>query len=386
MNIKSEIFRLKVLPTIPILVATTSLFSQCSSKDAFIVENQGSPAMDSLAMQCVDTIELHIGERIRPIPSSSQIIENESETKYAILDENRIALFDLLDDSTLTEIDLKECSPLKNYSGFQILNNDSIFVYNYSKKICYLTNWNGKVLNSQAIPEKLTKMISPEALSCTPPLHPDGKIIISGTPISHSVTNGEDPISISWDYKSHEMTPFASYSDEYTKAYFGGIYFNTIYQCCDDSDLIAYSFPASNNIYRYNSNLEFLDSLYMGSRYTSQIVSQNGNVLDFLSDKDRRLEYFLNQSSYGQVFFNPTTKQYYRIAEQPLDELDSDKQRKPFSIIVMDKNGHLLTETPILNIDRTLINANSHIYKDGLIIQLESEDENIIKFVYYKMH
>lgn len=377
----------RLYPIINSIIVSLTVCSlcQCSENNAYSVQNVGVTSSDSLKLQCVDTITLNIGNRIRPIPSSSQIIEADSIVKYVIMDENMLNVFDLSNDSLIANIDLKECGGLYDYSGFTFLNKDTIFAYSYYSKSCMLTDTNGKVLNSQVIPKELIKTVSPEALSCTPALTFCDRVILSGKPISHSSVSKDEPISLYWDYKNHSIIPGAAYSDEYSKGYFGGIYFNTIYQCKVDSNLITYSFPVSNHIYRYNTNLEFVDSIYMGSRYTKSIVSKNGVVKDFLSDKDERLNYYLEQDSYGPIFYNDKVNLYYRIAEHPLITTDAEKQRKPFSIIAMNDDGHLITETPVLNNDRTLITANAHSYKDGIIIQLESEDENLIKFVYYKI-
>lgn len=342
-------------------------------------------AADSTKILCVDTITINIGDRLDPIPSRSQIVESGGMANYVILDEHVLHVFDLSADSIIERIDLKECGSLTNYSGFTFLNSDTIFAYNYGNKTCYLVNTKGEILNSQIVPEELIKIVSPEALSCMPPLFVSGRIYLSGKPISHSTIDSNEPISLYWDYRNHEIVSGASYSDEYTKGYFGGIYFNTIHQCKSDDNLITYSFPVSNYVYRFDDNLEFVDSLYMGSRYTQSILSKNGNILEFLSDKDARLRFYIEQDSYGEIFYNNKENLYYRIAEHPLVTSDKEIMRKPFSIIVMDHKGNLITESPVLNNDEHLITLNSHVYKDGIIIQIETEDENVIKFAYFKI-
>lgn len=361
------------------------ILCMCSTKNVYTVENTGVVAADSIKIHCVDTITINIGDRLVPIPSSFQIVESGGMANYVIMDENVLHVFDLSADSIIEHIDLKGCGKLNNYSGFAFLNLDTIFTYNYENKTCFLVNTKGEILNSQILSKELIEKVSPEALSCTPPLSAGGRIYLSGKPISHSIIDSGEPISLYWDYRNHKLTPGASYSDEYTKGYFGGIYFNTIYQCKSDDNLITYSFPVSNYVYRFDDNLEFVDSLYMGSRYTQSILSEKGNIMDFLSDKDARLRFFLEQDSYGQIFYNDKENLYYRIAEHPLVKSETEKLRKPFSIIVMDNDGKLMAETPILNYDRSLITPNAHVYKDGIIIQIESEDENVIKFAYFKI-
>lgn len=357
----------------------------CSTKNVYFVENTGVAATDSIKILCVDTITINIGDRLVPIPSSSQIVEFGGMTNYAVMDENVLHVYDLSADSIIEHIDLKGCGKLNNYSGFAFLNLDTIFTYNYKNKTCFLVNTKGEIINSQILSKEIINKVSPEALSCTPPLSVGGRVYLSGKPISHSIVELGEPISLCWDYRNHKLIPGASFSDEYTKGYFGGIYFNTIYQCKSDENLITYSFPVSNYVYRFDDNLEFVDSLYMGSRYTHSILSENGDIMDFLSDKDARLRFFLEQDSYGQIFYNDKENLYYRIAEHPLVTSETEKLRKPFSIIVMDNKGNLITESPILNNDGHLITPNAHVYKNGIIIQIETEDENVIKFAYFKI-
>lgn len=373
--------------TVSMVIVALPLLNQlcsCSSTESYVVENTGIHTADSIRLQWVDTITLNIGNRIRPVPCSSQIVNFDSIAKYVILDENKLHVFDLANDTLIVDIDMKDCGALNNYSGFIFLNEDTIFSYDYGNKSCMLSDVKGHILNSQTIPGDLIEKVSPEALSCTPALSIGERVYLSGKPISHSSISKEDPVSLYWEYNNHKFITGASYSDEYSKGYFGGIYYNTIYQCLSDNNLITYSFPVSNYIYRYDKNLEFVDSLYMGSRYTKSIKSKEGNVMDFLSDKEERLKYYLEQDSYGQIFYNDKEKLYYRLAEHPLIESDSEKTRKPFSIIVMDNEGRLLTETPVLNEDGLLITINAHVYEDGIIIQMESEDENVIKFAFFK--
>lgn len=362
------------------------LFSMCSHGKAYYVENTGHPTLDSLKLHCVDTIVINIGDRIKPIPSSSQIVKFDSITGYAILDENRVTIFDIRKDSQIATISLEKCGLLNNYSGFSLLNNDSLFVYNYNEKKLFLTDMEGNVLQSQALPKEVVKDVAPEALSCTPAIHVGDRIIISGIPVSHSTSSKEQPISVAWDYVNDKIDKGASFCDEYTKGYFGGIYYNTIYQCNADNNTIVYSFPASNHIYRYDKKLSFVDSIYMGSRYTHEIASETKGIKDFLLDKDGRLDYYLKQDSYENILYNTKDSIYFRIACHPLESTESEKQRKPFSIIVMTHDGNLITETPILNKDMSLIPFNSHVYMNGLIIQIESDDENVIKFAHFKLN
>ena len=74
---------------------------------------------------------------------------------------------------------------------------------------------------------------------------------------------------------------------------------------------------------------------------------------------------------------------YYRIAQHPLLDWDGGNFVKPFSIIVMNEEGELLCETPIVEDYSSLNLHNMHVTEEGLLIQRKTKDENVIEFVKY---
>lgn len=167
------------------------------------------------------------------------------------------------------------------------------------------------------------------------------------------------------------------------KGYFGGLYMNFINDCIDSDGRIVFSFPASNYIYRYNNQLQFIDSLYMGSRYINEITGLPYPSLNFLKNKDERVRYYLSQSSYSRIIYDKYNNLYYRIAHSPAKSGDEDYIVKPLSIIVMTTDGELVTETPIEKDYRNIITPNAHITKHGLIMQKRNENEDESKLEFY---
>ena len=51
----------------------------------------------------------------------------------------------------------------------------------------------------------------------------------------------------------------------------------------------------------------------------------------------------------------------------------------------MDINGNLISETPIQKNYKELNLHNMHVTKDGLLIQMNTLDENVIEFAIYKL-
>lgn len=372
-----------IKPTV--LLCSFTLFAvSCNKENSYEVCNQGEFCNDSISLQKVENyLSLNIGNRIDPKPLNTQLNINNKSVEYLILDENKLYIFDLYADSLINTIKISNCGKLNNYSGFSYLNKDSILIYNYRDKTLSIVNTSPHSIKTYNLHDK-KKTISPEALSYSPILKDRNKVFLSGIPISKaSRLYDSDYITMSVDLNSGKLHYGAHFSDEYSKGYFGGVYYNTIYHCMDDENRIIYSFPASNHIYRYDTNLSLIDSIYMGSRYTDCIRCSSEPTLKFMSSEDERVKYFASQDSYSSILYDPYRYIYYRIAEHTSDSSDKDPFPKPFSIIAMNKFGELISETPVI---RDKYNTgNMHVIKDGLMIQKYSNDENLIQFDIFRI-
>lgn len=369
-----------ILQTLSVLISLHLLIA-CTGNGVYTVVNDGLPASDSTLLVKKDTvISINIGSRIDPLSIQTQMLSDKGDTRYLIGDENQINIFDINNDTLLNRIPMENAGKINNYSGFSYINTDSILVYDYAKKILSLINTDGKVTKMISLHDRMSGL-SPEALSISPILYSDNKVIMSGIPISSKTTlEKSDHISVMIDMQNGEVKTGAYFPDEYRKGYFGGVYYNTISHCIDNQDRIVYSFPASNYIYRYDTNLNFIDSLYMGSRYTKSIPAIEGSLKEILGSKENRESYFAKNHSYGKIIFNPYDSVYHRIAAHP-----SDSFPKPFSIITLSMEGKHLSETPILAESNSLISCNAFISPLGLLIQQKTPDENEIHFVIYEI-
>lgn len=361
--------------------------SSCSGKSDFVVRNSGQHSSDSTTIYLSDSIiDLTIGERVSPVPNSAQIIEAEDGERFLILDENTIYSFDLENDSLVASLKIKNCGGLNDFSGFTVLNQDSILIYNYARGALYLLNGQSKVLNEFPV-NKFRESVSPEALVSSPVLFTDGIVILSGVPISSKSRLGEDDnVSLSVNIADGTITPGARFSNEYSEGFFGGVYYNFINHCLDNDGRIVFSFPASNYIYRYNNKLEFIDSLYMGSRYTGEIECAPDPTILNMGDKDGRIQYFLSQDSYGSIKYDKYRNVYYRVAEHPLSGWTGGKFSKPFSLIAMKPDGEIISETPIISDKESLLRFSLFVTREGLIIPQTTNNENIIRFRLFKLH
>lgn len=356
----------------------------CNKNNSYEIRNEGTYCKDSISLHKIDShVTLNIGDKIDPMPLKTQLYMDDGLLEYMILDEKKLFIFDIYADTLLKTIKIKNCGNLMNYSGFRYVNKDSILVYDYKDKIMRIIDSESKISRTYRLHENANK-ISPEALSYSQILINGNKAFLSGIPISKaSRLYDTDNISVSVDMADGKLKYGAHFSDEYSKGFFGGVYYNMIYHCMDANNRIIYSFPASNYIYRYDTNLVLIDSLYMGSRYTGNIKCAQEPTLKFMRDEDERIKYFATQDSYSNILYDQYRKTYYRIAEHPTKEHVEDFFPKPFSIIVMNEQGELITETPVIR--EKYNTGNIHVVKDGIIIQKYTENENLIQFDLFRI-
>lgn len=371
-----------------LLLLSLLLFNSCQKK-ILMVKNEGTVAADSTLLCRQDsTIKIQIGDHLMPKPLVSQFIENDNgHMFYVMLDENTLHWFDVKANELSRTNKINNCGNLNNYSGF-FCKGDTTFVYNYIQKMVYMLDPSFKIIKHwNVINEDSHKnTFDPEALTDSPILYSQGRIILSGTKLgSLKKDENEHPVSCNINISNNDIMYGVNYPDQYLKGDFGGVYFNTIYHVLGDDNKCLYSFPADHYIYSYSTDFSTHRKFYMGSRYIPTINSSDYNSLELIKDKDLRIKYFISQHSYSNLLYDQYRKVYYRIAQHPLTGWEGGAFPKPFSIIVMDINGNLISETPIQKDYNKLNLHNMHVTKDGLLIQMNTQDENVIEFAVYKL-
>ncbi len=361
--------------------------SACNHNSSLAIKNEIISCNDSTTLfRDWKIIQYNIGDYINPKPLSSQIYENDSKEEYIIMDDNK--LYCCTHDSASHIFDISKCGNLNNYSGF-LYSHDTIFVYNYKEKMLYMLdsdcnikkNW---ILKSSH--ESNQYKVDAEAIVSSPIIFNYPYVYLSGSRLGQIPLNKREDLSLSCriNIENGEIIYGGMYPEQYSMADFGGVYFNQIYHTyVETEENLVLSFPADHHIYIYSKDLKMIKKYYMGSRYSNSINSSSYNTLEVFKDKELRIEYFISQNSYGNILYDKYRDVFYRIAKHPLTKWDGKTFIKPFSIIVMNRNGKLISETPILKDYATLNLGNIHVTEKGLLIQKMSKNENVIEFVNY---
>ena len=107
-----------------------------------------------------------------------------------------------------------------------------------------------------------------------------------------------------------------------------------------------------------------------------------------IMDEYRVFEWYMNTPSYEGVFYDKYRELYYRIARLPDTnyKIGNRGNNKPIIIIVLDSQLHYLGEEilPPAKEGNYRIN-NCFVSKDGLNIQVLTDDEDKLIFEQYKV-
>jgi hypothetical protein len=318
----------------------------------------------------------------------SQIVNHNDTECYAIFDENNLYFFDIWNSAQPTDtICFKNFETFNNYSGFNYINNDTIFLYRYSSRKLFLSNALAETKRVWKI-EDPDDVVLPRALAYSPILYRPPYTILSGCRLGHPDDTYGDTFHTSAIINTDDssINYECNYPEVYRHGNFGGVYMNEIFHTIDTDGRVVYSFPADHNIYRLNTITHQVDSLYMGSRYTPAINSTTDAEMKILIDKDLRIKYFISQHSYSNILYDHYNHVYYRIARHPLNQWDGGAFVQPISVIAMTTDGSILSETPIINYDGKLTCWNMHVCSKGLLIQEDNENEDIISFKLLQLH
>lgn len=340
---------------------------------------------DSTLLEVTDTLSLNIGNGLNPIPDVSQLYISDSAEIYIAKDEQQLYFYNILTDSLLHKVSLDKCPALKAFSGFKYLG-DSTLIYCYPTQELLILDKKFEIIWRTTINKDNKSIIHMEALSGSPLLFSKEHVILSGTPNSNPYKySGAYPVSISYSLKDETVITGGERPVFYQKKSVGGNYMWRVFHTLNSEGDIVYSFPLFPYIEIYSNKLVKNKEFYMGSRYSNLPLEMSTSLIEVLTDSKEKT-YYLNLDTYGPIIFDKFRNVYYRIATHPkVNYREGEMTLKPFSIIVMDYKGAILSETPIFFHNNTMFYDKIYISSRGLLMQIKSDNENVMKFLVFTL-
>ena len=332
--------------------------------------------------------KISVGKNITNKPMASQVISMNGMDKYVMLDEFYLYVFDWQQGIPEDSVSLHQCGLLRNCSGFNYINSDSIIIYNDGKKTVFLIDSNGNIQKRWNIPrsDNYTQWVSSvDALNGTRIESDHEKFLLSGS-ILGALSQAKGltiPISECLYKESGEWKSVAYYPDLYMQYNWGGYYMNCTYVTKDSKGRYLYSFPILDKVLRYNNDFSLCDTIPMKSRYDKGIEEF---AFDGSEDETNEIRYYISQTTYSNIIYDPYRNLYLRLAEHPLQDWNEKGAFcKPFSIVISDTKGEILSESSISTDYKKFHYQNMHVCKEGIAIAMENPDENHIYFACIKI-
>lgn len=282
---------------------------------------------------------------------------------------------------------------VNNIQAFLDVNRDSFFVYSYNTQILNLFDNNLNVIKRYKLYEdserEKSDIIPPSPyMQTATPIRKIGNIIISmgfvaGEPTREANTNR--PVCIVYDLKNDKRESKINYPIQYSKYNWGGGFtYRMPYYDVVNRDLIV-SFAASHNLIRYNIDTGESKEFYAGSSSIKEISSYPQSKGSEIS-RDDSWRWYMTNASYENILYDKYRKVYYRIARLPKKDFISTEQgnKKPIVVIVLDSNLTYIGET-LLSTNINWFPCNSFVSREGLNIQVLTDNEDVISFKTFKI-
>ena len=271
-------------------------------------------------------------------------------------------------------------------NGFHIKSMDSIFTV--GGYVISLVDGDGKPYFQHNLAKEN------DGLAATPQINNgasivehEGEIYINTAPDISTLEprsfGGKQAIKI-LDLESKSVTTELEYPEAYRKGAFGPNY-ASFYQAFNPSAFdLVFSFPADHNLYVAKVNdIENIKSYWGGSKFIQSINPMERKFPDN-DDYEYYTRYFVQNPSYGHIYYDKYRELYYRVAYRPVtEERYADGVRwKPKSLIVFDKD---LNRRGEVELPEDTNPSGIEPVKDGVMIHSGGDDENKLGFTLFKI-
>lgn len=322
-----------------------------------------------------------------------QVINDKMIAIYN-LPAHTICVFDLEKGVEVGKVQLHKDGPnsVRGIQGFYYHSSDSIWLYQSWEKNLVLVNNKGIVLNKKNIQDRLQEKafktnlsVAPFPLTDLPILKIDDMFVLQGMNGPEVVDGLLPACTILFDMKKDTI----KIANEYPPVYgdresindnWGTFPYRVVpYTLNKESEMIL-SFPADDNIYVYNIKSGEKKCYFAGYSQYKEMRPIAG------TQKSDLQRHYLEQMQYAGIFYDEYNNVYYRLVTLPIydyDIYDEKTQKKPMAVVILNSNFDKVGEVRLEHGDYKY--RNTFVSKDGLQINVHSEDDDYLKFVTYKL-
>ena len=339
--------------------------------------------------------EFHVNENISVLTQYIQYIDTLNLFSLYNKYDNAIYFFDYPDGKQKRKIQLMRegDNGVGLIQGYDYVNEDSIFVYNYGTGYAYMVNSEGKLLWKKSLPVldaawSDLRPAFPYVETDSPIVYADRKLFFCGMRSSESPleTSTNSPIMTIYDFQTDSVFFRLNYPEQYQKYSWGGGFCRRPYFTVNrHKSLAVVSFPQDHNLYVYSLQDGKQSKYYSGSRLVDRIEAYDEKK-GVQSDENRVLRWFYSVPPYRCVIYDKKRDLYYRLAclseKKNADEFISATQ--PIVLIVLDGQFNYIGEA-VLPEDVDFRRTNCFSTDGGFFIQALTDNDDLMTFYQFKV-
>ena len=262
----------------------------------------------------------------------------------------------------------------RKITGYEFIDWDSIFVYQYSNYELTLQNGKGEIIKKSIIPPQPGKngyYSMPTTLS--PVTFLNNIIYLVGGHLTTEKANHLSKPVARFNLVTDELDYVYHYPEVYQNTFYGGSNYrmDISYVYNFDDSVFVFNFPAS-------------EELFITQRFYCAPSFLAGKIFKYpYKGMDKSFEYAANNPFYLSILYDKYRKVYYRVCLLPADWSEGKHYSRDLSVIILDKNFRFLGETVLKNGKDFQLSyiQNTHVTPDGLLFQGKSDvNETEINF------
>lgn len=323
-----------------------------------------------------------------------QLIYMDGKLVFSFINnyDNSIVLYDYGTVKNMGKIKFEQegSNGVGSITSYLFLNKDSIYLYDRMARYLYLTNDSSHVKDKKRIDIvrrlKGDSIFAPSELfprTNSPILKIGDELLLSGT-LFYEFEGENDsnrPVMAFYNLQKNTLRYSDSYPSMYHSGNWGGSFtYRFPYYTLSPNNELVISFAADHNIRVHHVDSLQYHEFYAGTKEDIVIepVEKSLDFEHFSPEADR--DHYVHSLNYGCIHYDSYREVYYRLAGHPDSSIDPKEGvlRKPMSVTILDKNFQIVGET-MLPQELYLLNQ-CFVGPDGFHIQVESEDDDIMRF------
>lgn len=333
----------------------------------------------------VKKVSFWLDSLTNPNIGNSQLFKTDSSTYLTFLNKqfNSIYFYDFKTTKFKFKVDIhtKGANSVGSIvNSYFVKTLDSIYVL--SRYVLSIIDRNGHVLSKVNFQTDPPNGISglPQIFCYAPLVQHGDEFLINSVPdkVANKESSFEDKeVLLKYNRKTGAKEYEYTYPDAYRNGIFGPNYMYIYHAYNPTTQKIVFSFPADNNIYVTGSDT--LAPYYAGSKFLGEVKPMQ----EVRNDFDGYNKFFLQNPSYGPIYYDRFRGLYYRFALKPIDDKAYSQRKwwKPKTIVILDKEFKKVGEVEIPD---TVSFLNCFVTEDGFYADVDDAEDKVC-FMLYKI-